>query len=181
MNAVEEIAGPAPEIPLEYGQILKQGGGFWENVNGRYMPEDLVLTARREEIEWVHSEGVHEIVPMNDCKDAGKRLLELIWVETDKSVDPAQKKIRSRLCAKECKTKMRGYIKRALLASQFFSALPRLEAVEALVSIMMSVSCSNIGKPSKLRHHDTSQTHFQGTAQRLIHIRLPAGDRQKLW
>ena len=118
---------------------------------------------------------------MNDCKDAGKRLLELIWVETDKSVDPAQKKIRSRLCAKECKTKMRGYIKRALLASQFFSALPRLEAVEALVSIMMSVSCSNIGKPSKLRHHDTSQTHFQGTAQRLIHIRLPAGDRQKLW
>ena len=38
---------------------------------------------------------------MQDCKDAGKKLLELIWVDTDKSVDPADKTIRSRLCARE--------------------------------------------------------------------------------
>ena len=29
LNAVEEIAGPVPEIPLEYDQILKEGGRFW--------------------------------------------------------------------------------------------------------------------------------------------------------
>ena len=31
LNAVEEIAGPKPEIPREYdqNQILKGGGGFW--------------------------------------------------------------------------------------------------------------------------------------------------------
>ena len=98
LNAVEEIAGPAPEIPLEYDQILKGGGRFWDDVNGGYRPEDLVLTARREEIELVHSEGVHEIVPMQDCKDAGEKLLALIWVDTDKSVDPAHSEIRSRLC-----------------------------------------------------------------------------------
>ena len=98
LNAVEEIAGPAPEIPLEYDQILKGGGGFWDTVNGGYLPEDLVLAARRAEIEWVHSEGVYEIVPMQDDKDAGKKLLELIWVDTDKSVDSAHKQIRSRLC-----------------------------------------------------------------------------------
>ena len=57
-----------------------------------------MLTARREEIEWVRSDGANEIVPMQDCRDAGKELLELIWVDTDKSVDPAHKKIRSRLC-----------------------------------------------------------------------------------
>ena len=28
LNAVEEIAGPVPEIPLEYDQILKGGGRF---------------------------------------------------------------------------------------------------------------------------------------------------------
>ena len=78
LNAVEEIAGPAPETPHEYDQILKGGGGFWDDVTGGYLPEDLVLTARREEIEWVHSEGVHEIVPMQDCKDASKKLSELI-------------------------------------------------------------------------------------------------------
>ena len=41
--AVEEISGPVPEIPLEYDQILKGGGNFWDGVNGGYLPEDLVL------------------------------------------------------------------------------------------------------------------------------------------
>ena len=31
---------------------------------GGYLPEDLVLAARRENIDWVHSEGVYENVPM---------------------------------------------------------------------------------------------------------------------
>ena len=30
-----------------------------------------------------------------------------------------------------------------------------------------------------LTHNDISRAHFQGTAQRLIYIRLPARDRQK--
>ena len=46
--------------------FLKEGG-FWDDVNGGYLPEDLVLAARREEIDWVHSEGVCEIVPMQEC------------------------------------------------------------------------------------------------------------------
>ena len=51
LNAVEEkIAGPVPEIPLEYDQILKKGGKSWDDVNGRYVPEDLVLGARREKL-----------------------------------------------------------------------------------------------------------------------------------
>ena len=63
-----------------------------------------MLLARREEIGWVHSEGVDEIVPMHECRDAGMKPLDLIWVDTDKSVDPTRKKIRSRLCAREYKT-----------------------------------------------------------------------------
>ena len=159
LNAVEEMAGPVPEISLEYDQILKEGGRFWDDVNGGYLPEDLVLAVRREEIDRVHSEGVYEIVPMLECKDAGMKPLGLIWVDTDKSVDPARKKIRSRLCAREYKMKEQGKIQRALPASQLFSAMP------------MSVSLSNKGKPLKLRHYDISRAHFQGTAQRLIYIR----------
>ena len=34
LNAVEEIAGPAPEIPPEYDQLLKEGG-FWDDANWR--------------------------------------------------------------------------------------------------------------------------------------------------
>ena len=130
LHSVEEIAGPVPEIPLEYDQILKDGGRFWEDVNGGYLPEDLVLVARREEIDWVHSEGVYEIVPMQECRDAGIKPLDLIWVDTDKSVDPAYKKIRSRLCAREYKTKKQGKIQRALPASQLFSAVPPIGSGE---------------------------------------------------
>ena len=137
-----------------------------------------MLAARREEIVWVHSEGVYEIDPMQECEDAGMKPLDLIWVDTDKSVDPTRKKIRSRLCAREYKTKKQGKIQRGLPASQLFYAMRPLEAVKVLVSIMMSVSLSNKRKPVKLRHYDI-RAHFQGTAQRLIYIRLPAECRQK--
>ena len=50
LNAVEEIAGPVPEIPLEYTQILNERKRFWDGVNGGCLPEDLVLADRREEI-----------------------------------------------------------------------------------------------------------------------------------
>ena len=72
-----------------------------------------------------------------------------------------------------------GKIQRALPASQLFSAMPPFEALKVLVSMMMSVSLSNRGKPLKLRHCDISRAHFQSTAQRLICTRLPGEDRQK--
>ena len=100
--------------------------------------------------------------------------LDLIWVDTDKT-----KEIRSRLCARECKTKKQGKVQRVLPASQLFSAMPPLEAAKVLVSIMMSVGWSNKGKPLKLRHYDISRVHFQGTAQKLICIKLLVEDRQK--
>ena len=49
LHAVEEIAGPVPEIPLEYDQILKGGGRIWDDVDGGYLPEVLLLAARRED------------------------------------------------------------------------------------------------------------------------------------
>ena len=89
-------------------------------------------------------------------------------------VDPDLKNIQSRLCqGMQDEEATRGSKSLAC-----FSVAP-LEAVNALVTIMMSVSWSNKGKPLKLRHYDISQAHFQGTAQRLIYIRLPAEDRQK--
>ena len=82
LHSVEEIAGPAPEIPVECDQISKwseENSGTKSTVG--HLPEDLVLAARREEIDWVHSEGVYEIVPMQECRDAGMEPLDLIWVD----------------------------------------------------------------------------------------------------
>ena len=33
LNAVADIAGPVAEIPLECDQVLKDGEGFWDDVN----------------------------------------------------------------------------------------------------------------------------------------------------
>ena len=39
LDAVDEIAFPVPEINLEHNQFLKEGGKFWEDVNGGYLPQ----------------------------------------------------------------------------------------------------------------------------------------------
>ena len=135
-----------------------------------------MLASRREEIDWVHSEGEYEIVPMQECKDASMRPLDLIWVDTDKSVDPTCQKNRSRLCARKYQTKKQGEIQRDLPASQLFSSMPPLQAVKVLVSIMMSVSLSNKGKPLKLRHYDNIS---KEQPRESFTSKLPGEDRQK--
>ena len=126
----------------------------------------------------IHSTGVYEIVPMQDRKDAGEKLMGLIWV--DKSLDPTRKKKFDRdHVPGNRRRRSKARFKEPHFASQLFRAMPPLESVKALVSIMMSVSWSNKRKPLKLRHYHISQAHFQRTAQRLMYIRFPAEDRQK--
>ena len=43
--------------------------------------------------------------PMQDCKGVDKKLLDLICVDTHKSVDPSLTRKFDRDCARECKTK----------------------------------------------------------------------------
>ena len=76
-------------------------GRFWDDVNGGYLPEDLVLASTREEIDCVDSEGFYEIAPVQECRDAGMKPLDSICVDTDKTLDPTRKKIRTRLCARK--------------------------------------------------------------------------------
>ena len=99
-------------------------------------------------------------------------------MDTDKFVDPVHKKIRSKLCARGYKTQRQGETQRSLFVAQLSSAMSPLEAVKVLV--MMSVGWSTEGKPLKLRHNDINRAHFQGTAQRHSHVRLPAEDRHKV-
>ena len=51
MDTAGEIAGLVPEIPLEREQILKERGGFWDDVNDGYLPENLVLIASLDSFE----------------------------------------------------------------------------------------------------------------------------------
>ena len=95
------------------------------------------------------------------------------------SVDPTRKKIRSRLCAREYKTKKQGKIQRAPPASQLFSAMQPLEVVKVLVSTTMSVSVSNKRKGIEVDTLRHQQSISKASAQRLIYVNLLAKDRQK--
>ena len=95
-----------------------------------------------------------------DFLPEGGASAEQIWVDTDKFVEPAHSKIRSRVCVREYKTKQQSNIQRASLASQLFSAMPPLEAVKGLVLTMMSVSWwsykRNPLKVETLRHQPST-------------------------
>ena len=107
---------------------------MWMDCQRKGKQNRVVLEAEKlQGVDWVHSQGVCVIVPVQECKDAGMKPFDLIWVDTDKSVVPTRKKIQSSLCAREYKTKKQSKIQRALLASQLFSAMPPLEDVKALV------------------------------------------------
>ena len=139
MSAVDEIAGPAPQIPLEYDEILKQGGfqaDVTEDICSKilYGPQDVKRF--NGNIQKVST----KLSRFKIVKDAGKKLLELTWVDTDKSVDPAHKNFRSRDCVLgNTRRRSKAKIQRPSFASQVFTALPPLETVNALVSIMMSL------------------------------------------
>ena len=56
MKTAGEIAGSVPETSLEWERILKERGRFWDDVNGGYLPEDLVLAASPDSCEgsWIN-------------------------------------------------------------------------------------------------------------------------------
>ena len=99
--------------------------------------------------------------------------LDLIWVDTDKSVDPTHKKNRSRLCAREYKTKKQGKIQRVLPASQFFSATSRsCEGACLNLDVGEFVEQKETIEVETQRHQqstfpwDSSETHLHQTSRR---------------
>ena len=79
LHSVEEIATPVPEIPLQYDQILIGGGktlGWWQ----RWENCPKILCWPRDVNGWIHS-GVYKSVPLQECRDAGMKPLDLIWVD----------------------------------------------------------------------------------------------------
>ena len=125
-----------------------------EEGSGGYLPEDPVLAPDAKRLHG------YTLKVSQDGKDSGKKLLEQTsqWTPLTRTFD------------RDWNTRRRGKakFKRALPASQLFSAMPPLEAVKVFASIMMSIGWSYKRKPLKLRHYDISRAHVQKTAQRHI-------------
>eukprot|EP00971_Amphidinium_carterae_P097010 1920458-Amphidinium_carterae.1 len=154
-----EVGGPVPDEPVMpecWKRMLSDGGGCWDDVNGKWLPADLVWKARLEEQRWLEKEQVYKVVPREESRRAGIPPLDLLWVDTDKSADPSHLQIRSRLCVREYKTRVGGKVKRVLPDAQLFSAMPPLEALKLLCSLLVSLRTTSAGDPLKGRHYDIS-------------------------
>ena len=83
---------------------------------------------------------------MLECRDTGMKPSDLIWVDSDKSVDPTRNKIPSTLCARENQKKKQGMIQRVRPACQLFSTMPPVEAGKVLVFMDTTTSAEHISK-----------------------------------
>ena len=123
----------------------------------------------------MHSEGVCEIVPLQECMDAVKKPLDFNLG----GVDPCPEENSFQVVITRVQHQETLESEAIIVRDTVVSAIPPLEAVKVLVSIMVSVVWSAKGNRLQLRHYDISRAHIQGTAQRLISFRLPAEDREK--
>ena len=112
---------------------------------------------------------VFEIVKADVCwQTTGKAPMTLRWVDTNKG-DKQHPRYRSRLVAREIR---RGKT-RVLQDAQLFSAMPPLEAMKALCSLMMTRQVSKQKKPPKVGFCDVSRAHLYGITQRGLFVDLP--------
>ncbi|MCR9103517.1 MAG: hypothetical protein NXI25_26465, partial [bacterium] len=134
ISAVEEqLSGPTPDEYVEQEELYKEEfGQFVDDVTGTELPAHLVKAARKEELGWLHKEGVYVKVPRRICEGKGMKPLQLKWLDINKG-DATQVKVRSRLVAKEVRKAKRPEDR--LRAEETFAATPPLEAVNLLLSL----------------------------------------------
>ena len=98
LSSVETYtAGPVAEEPVLTEEYEEE---FFDSVNGGYLDAVKVRAARQEEIDWVKSSDLYDVVPRSE---ATEKPIDLRWVDTDKGDT-----YRSRLVLRDIKARKRG-------------------------------------------------------------------------
>ena len=141
----------------EFDEIIMQA---WDDVTGKELKPDQVMAARREEMEYVDSMGVYDVVPVADCwKATGKPPIKSRWVDINKG-DDLRPNYRSRWVAQQIKTDNGQW--------EFFSGTPPLEAIRFLVSTCAST------EGHRLMTNDISRAYFFADVKDEIYVELPS-------
>ena len=150
-------------------------GPVYDSNTGVELDAEKVKLARMEELEWMKRQKIYTKVPISEAHAAGKRIISMKWVDRNKG-DSQRPNFRSRLVCRE--------VKRASDAEYIpefasFSAMPPLEGLKTLLSLMTTLKRSKRGNALVLRLLDISRAHFYGCAERDVFVELPEGDRQE--
>ena len=176
----EATSGPSPdgisndpteELQPIFEEVNEHGGPYYDSVTGMPLDPAKVQAARKEEMKWVLKQDLYEVVDEKVCWDETNRPpISLKWVDRNKG-DEMRENYRSRLVVREIKK-----ASKPLAEFESFSAMPPLEALKALCSLMVSRKRSKFGKLYKLKLLDISRAHFYGVSRRRVFCTLPEGE-----
>eukprot|EP00438_Fugacium_kawagutii_P000480 Skav216940 [mRNA] locus=scaffold3396:50058:57739:+ [translate_table: standard] len=177
----EKVAGPCPDEPggsneptEEFVEHIESEQLIYDSVTGAVLDPVKVKEARAEEMAWVEKQELWTVVDEKLCwEETGRKPITLKWVDRNKG-DQTKANYRSRLVVREVKK-----ASQPLAEHESYSAMPPLEALKVLCSIMTSVKKSTRGKNYKMALIDISRAHFYGVAKRRVFCTLPEGHEQQ--
>ena len=114
-----------------YGPEQGYSGKYKDDLTGQLLKDELVLKARRVELEYFNSKGVWRKVPRHNARAAtGRPPVSVRWVDTNKG-DEVHPNYRSRLVARQLKAMDQS-------GQSFFAPAPPLEALRTVLSLAMT-------------------------------------------
>jgi hypothetical protein len=142
-------------------------GTFYDDMSGDYLPKELVVAARRLEMDFFWQKNVYDKVPIAEAWDrTGKAPIPVKWVDTNKG-DSQNPEVRSRLVAKEFNR---------YKDNELYAATPPLEALRLLISEAATIR-RGAGR-RKLLFVDARRAYFNADATRLTYVDLPPEDAE---
>ena len=152
-----------PDVPENWRDLVEEDGEYWDDVRGGRLDTKLVQAARREEIDWLRKEKVYEIIPRSQAIEEGITPIKLLWINTNTGTEDVPN-YRSRVVVRERKVSYSGHSTKVLPAAQLFSAMPPLESLKLLASLLMSLKTSVRGKPLKVDAYRYLESSLHGNS-----------------
>ena len=155
---------PSKELHEDTSEYtLEDGTVAWDDQSGAVLKPNLMIAARKEEIQYFKNMNVYEKVMLEECwEQTGKGPIDVRWVDINKG-DEAQPNYRSRLVAKEFKDDLRP---------ELYAATPPSECLRMMISKM---ACQ---RGVRMMYADVSRAYFYAKAVRPVYVRLPAEDKE---
>ena len=176
-----QVADDEEEIEsLCQGTLDGYSGKFKDDVTGQVLKDELVLEARRVELDFFNKRGVWVKVPYEEARRrTGKPPITVRWVDTNKG-DETNENYRSRLVARQLKAHDHSN-------TSYFAPAPPLEALRTIISLAVTEIGSH--KPildptspsrSQLSFVDIKRAYFNAVIDPKdppTYVRLPSEDK----
>ena len=142
----------------------------WDDANDNAaLRPDLVVAARKVEMEYFRNMGVYEVVPRSEIADSGGKLIDTRWIDTNK-MDELNPEYRSRLVGREYNDGKDDTL---------YASTPPLEALRLIVSWAATVKGSKKEHCHELMINDVRRAYFYAKASRNLFVELPDEDPRK--